>query len=93
MVKYNLLINVLERQEKTMRTQEKTMRTQEKTMSAVLEVLVEIGDKDCYDRCSESSKPRELTNAAYERTYSVPVPDLRCMITGISQRDTGDHAP
>ena len=86
MKKYNLLINVLERQEKT-------MRTQEKTMSAVLEVLVEIGDKDCYDRCSESSKPRELTKAAYERTYSVPAPDLRCMITGISQASLTAAAP
>jgi len=63
----------------------KVLKKHEKTMSAVLEVLEEIGDKDCYDRISESSKPRELTKSDYEVAYGMPVADLKCMITGISQ--------
>jgi hypothetical protein len=47
-------------------------------------VLEEIADKDCYDRISGSSKPKMITKDAYTVKYSVAVPDLRCMITGIS---------
>eukprot|EP01032_Pedospumella_encystans_P020870 gene20870-23700_t len=63
----------------------KVLKKHEKTMSAVLEVLEEIGDKDCYDRISESSKPRELAKSDYELAYQVKAADLKCMITGISQ--------
>lgn len=50
----------------------------------MLGLLEEIGDKDCYDQISSSSKPRELTKAEYESTYCVPVSKLQCMVTGIS---------
>ena len=63
----------------------KVLKKHEKTMSAVLEVLEEIGDKDCYDRISESSKPKELAKSDYELAYKVKAADLKCMITGISQ--------
>jgi hypothetical protein len=71
----------------------KVLKRQEKIMSAVLKVLEEFGDKDCYDRCSEASKPRELAKADYEKTYAVPVSDLKCMITGISQASLIAAAP
>eukprot|EP01032_Pedospumella_encystans_P026783 gene26783-30266_t len=63
----------------------KHLKRQAKVMEKVLEVLEEIGDKDCYDRISESSKPRELAKSDYELAYGMPVADLKCMITGISQ--------
>eukprot|EP01032_Pedospumella_encystans_P022886 gene22886-25922_t len=63
----------------------KHLKRQAKVMEKVLEVLEEIGDKDCYDRISESSKPRELAKPDYELAYGVPVADLKCMITGICQ--------
>jgi hypothetical protein len=71
----------------------KALRKQDKTMRAVLEVLEEIGDKDCYDRISESSKPRELSKSDYERSFGVVVVDLKCMITGISHTSIIGAAP
>lgn len=53
-------------------------------MKKVAEVLEDIGDKDCYDRISQSSKPRELTKSDYVTTYGVDVDDLKCMVTGVS---------
>lgn len=64
-----------------------------KTMSSVVEVLEEIGDKDCYDRISESSKPRELAKSDYAIAYKVPVADLKCMVTGICQTTLIAAAP
>jgi hypothetical protein len=58
------------------------LKNVKKTMEKVGEVLEEIGDKDCYDRISESSKLRELSKSDYEKAYKVPVTDLKCMITG-----------
>mmetsp|Transcript_1890 Transcript_1890/g.2990 ORF Transcript_1890/g.2990 Transcript_1890/m.2990 type:complete len:173 (+) Transcript_1890:216-734(+) len=69
------------------------MNKQNKTMTAMLEVLEEIGDKDCYDKISESIKPRELTKSDYERVYGVQMKDLRCMITGISHASLIAGAP
>ena len=48
------------------------------------EVLEDFCDKNCCDRISETSKPRELTKSAYEKAYKVPVADLKCMVTGVS---------
>mmetsp|Transcript_14553 Transcript_14553/g.15746 ORF Transcript_14553/g.15746 Transcript_14553/m.15746 type:complete len:318 (-) Transcript_14553:24-977(-) len=67
------------------------LKSNTKVMSAVAgklgkigEVLEEIGDKDAYDRISESSKPRELTKDDYASLYGVPKKDLKCMVTGMS---------
>ena len=48
------------------------------------EVLEDFCDKNCYDRISETSKPRELTKSAYGKTYKVLVADLKYMVTGVS---------
>eukprot|EP01032_Pedospumella_encystans_P020711 gene20711-23525_t len=76
---------MMEKVKKTMEKQVKTMEKQVKVLGGIGEVLEEIGDKDCYDRISESSRPRELAKSDYEVAYGVPVADLKCMITGISQ--------
>lgn len=68
----------------TDRLQVKLFAKQYKIMAAMLALLEEIGDKDCYDRISSSSKPRELTIADYESAYLVPVSKLQCMVTGVS---------
>ena len=68
-----------------MEKQEKTMEKEMKVLGGIGEVLEEIGDIDCYDRISESSKARELTRSDYQVAYQVQVADLKCMITGISQ--------
>lgn len=81
-----MLIDVLKKQAKM-------MEKNEKTMSAVLEVLEEIGDKDCYDRISEASQARKLAKADYVQAYKVPASDLACMITGISQNSLFAAAP
>ena len=62
-------------------------------MARVVDVLDEIGDKDCYDKISESSsdKPRKLNKHAYKEEYGVPVLDLRCMVTGVSSNSTEDE--
>ena len=62
-------------------------------MKAVLNVLEEFADKDCFDRISDSSsKPRTLTKTDYERHYEVPATELRCMISGISSAATSSSA-
>jgi hypothetical protein len=53
-------------------------------MRALLNVLEEFVDNDCFDKISESSKARTLTKTDYEHLYEVPVTELRCMISGIS---------
>ncbi|KAJ1423222.1 hypothetical protein B484DRAFT_432695 [Ochromonadaceae sp. CCMP2298] len=78
-----LLIEFLKKQETTMSAVKKTMEKQMEVLGGIGEVLGEIGDKDCYDRISESSKPRELSKLDYELAYGVPAADLKCMITGI----------
>lgn len=70
-----------------------TLISNTKVMTAVLGVLEEIGDKDCYDRISEGSKPRELSKADYEREFGIPAQELRCMVTGISQNSLIAAAP
>jgi hypothetical protein len=47
--------------------------------------LVEVLDKDGYDQISESSNPKKLGKDDYTAAYGVPVPDLQCMVTGVSQ--------
>jgi hypothetical protein len=71
----------------------KALRKQDKTMRAVLEVLEEIGDKDCYDKISESSKTRGLSKTDYTNSFNVTVSDLKCMITGISHASIIAAAP
>ena len=44
-----------------LKKQEKTMSAVKKTMEKIGEVLEDFCDEDCYDRISETSKPRELT--------------------------------
>jgi len=70
---------------KHLKRQAKVMEKVFQVLGGIGEVLEEIGDKDCYDRISESSKPRELAKPDYELAYGVPVADLKCMISGISQ--------
>lgn len=71
----------------------KVLKRQERMMGAVLEVLEEIGDKDCYDRISNSSKPRELSKLDYDHAYGVRVADLKCMITSITHAELIAAAP
>jgi len=71
----------------------KVLRQQQKTMVALRDLVEELGDKDCYDRISASSKPRELTKTDYANAYDVPVQDLRCMISGISIAELLRDAP
>lgn len=61
---------------KVLMQQEKTMKKQEKTMAALLEIMEEIVDKDCYGLISASTKPKELTKNANESEYDVFLPDL-----------------
>ena len=71
------------------------LKQTEVVMARVVDVLVEIGDKDCYDKISESSsgKPRKLNKHDYKEEYEVPVLDLRCMVTGVSSTSTEDETP
>lgn len=62
----------------------KVMTKQCELLTKQGEVIEEFADKDCYDRISESSKPRSLTKDDYFHAYSVSPSDLKCMITGIS---------
>ena len=71
----------------------KVLKQQQNTMVALRDLVEELGDKDCYDRISVSSKPRELTKAEYTNVYDVPVQDLRCMISGISFTELLRAAP
>jgi hypothetical protein len=68
------------------------MSAVKKTLEGIGEVLEEIGDKDCYDRISDS-KPRELTKSDYVQVFGVPKPDLKCMISGLSQSTLIAAAP
>ena len=63
-------------------------------LSKILDLLEDLTDKDCYDRISASSKPRELEKTEYQKRYGVAVADLECMMTGISHNKiiTADNA-
>ena len=76
-----------------MSKQMKTMVKQTKVLGGIEEVLEDIGDKDCYDRISESSKPREVTKTDYQKDNGVIVAELKCMVTGISHHTPIKAAP
>jgi hypothetical protein len=82
-----VLLNLLgsdETLDETVRLMTKTMKRVCKTLELVKDVLEEVADKDCYDRIPRPSKPKMITKESYTAKYSVAVPDLQCMITGIS---------
>ena len=70
--------------DKIMKKQDEKDKKMRKVMEKVLEVLEDIADKDCYDRISAASMPRKLDKVDYAKAYGVPIPDLQCMVTGIS---------
>lgn len=79
-----LIIEMLRENGKIVKRQAKIAKRQAKITEKVLLILEDLGDNDCYDRVSEASKPKELEKNDYTNAYGVPVPDLQCMVTGIS---------
>jgi hypothetical protein len=55
------------------------------TLNNTIEILTEIGDKDCYDRMSQSSMPRKIEKNDFAKYYGIEESDLMCMVTEISQ--------
>ena len=54
------------------------------TLNNAIEILTEIGDKDCYDKMSLSSMPRKIDRSDFAKYYDIDLSHLKCMVTGIS---------